>query len=524
MPTVYQDRCDISLYDAQYSEGSKRPIPQHVIKHVLSALLRFKRKCQDFGVRTDRVRVVATEATREALNSKEYREQIESMTDWKVEMLAKEEEGRIGAMGISSSFSSVKGLALDLGGGSIQMTWVISKNGEIETSSKGSVSFPYGAAALMNKLKKSPTPTEADRIQDELAYTFRKAIDELDIPQALMEDTKKHGLTIYLSGGGFRGWGHILMSMHAIKPYPIPIINGFRVLSSALLPNSTEVHTDDSIFRISTRRASQVPAVTFIITALTRSLPNLASIYFAQGGLREGLLFSILPPAVRAQHPLVTTTLAYAPSSTPVLVRILSKSIPPLPPESTNLIAYFASLEFLTAIIHLLNAHSPLPKDIRPAAALRSTTTGLIAGAHGISHDERALLALTLCERWGGEISPSDHDFQAGLTEIVGAEASWWAKYVGRVAQGLGSLFPAGLVREGEEDSTVRLSAQWGHSSTNKHVSSDGTNKTIKLEILGLTDEIGDVLSGWREGVEKVGKRKNWTGRHEKFGWRVETT
>lgn len=532
IPTVYQDRSDVSLYDAQYVEEDKGPIPQHVIDKVLSALLRFKRTCEDFGLSNEHVRVVATEATREAVNSQDYRNQIETRTGWKVEMLAKEEEGRIGAMGIASGFSSIRGLALDLGGGSVQMSWLIAENGEVEMNPKGSVSFPYGAAALMKLLEGAPGAREQDQLQKELAANFEKALEDLDMPCTFVKDAEKDGgFTLYLSGGGFRGWGYILMSVHATQPYPIPMINGFRVPRSSFLPELSESTTGDSTFRISSRRASQVPAVILLIRALTQALPAISNIYFAQGGLREGLLFSTLPASIRSQDPLVTATLKYAPVSTPILVKLLNSSLPPYADRNrSNPAPAFFSRSFQTAIIHLLNAHAQLSKDIRAATALRSTTTGLLASAHGISHSHRALLALVLCERWGHELSPSDTDFHAKLQELAGSEASWWAKYIGRVVRGIGNLFPAGLVRDGEEHRTVRLEVQWRPSSKKKppkKVGSSAAEDVIAIELVRYEAAMDDVVKDWAEALGKVGKKKHWVGGREEdgedgFGFRVE--
>ena len=119
LPTVFQDRAGISLYDAQYTTGEKGPIPQQIIDEVLVALLRFKSASTDFGVPETNIRVLATEATRAAVNSADYLRQIKDATGWEVNLLPKESEGRIGAMGIASSFSSVDGLVMDLGGRSI---------------------------------------------------------------------------------------------------------------------------------------------------------------------------------------------------------------------------------------------------------------------------------------------------------------------------------------------------------------------------------------------------------------------
>lgn len=96
--------------------GEKGPIPQDVINEVLAALARFKTACTDFDVPDANIQILATEATRTAANSVEYRQQIKDATGWEVKMLPKEAEGRIGALGVASSFSQVKGLVMDLGG------------------------------------------------------------------------------------------------------------------------------------------------------------------------------------------------------------------------------------------------------------------------------------------------------------------------------------------------------------------------------------------------------------------------
>lgn len=531
MPTIYQDRCGISLYDAQYQSGKKIPVPQAIINDIVATLLQFRRTCEDFQVPNDRVRVVATEATRNALNSDDFRQQIEQATGWKVEMLAKEEEGRIGALGVASSFGSIKGLVMDLGGGSIQMTWMISEDGEVKTSSKGAVSFPYGAAALMMRLGDVGVAGH-DSLREEMSASFEKALQELDLPESLIGDAgeergrtldndagKEKGLTLYLSGGGFRGWGYILMSLHAVTPYPIPIINGFRVPKSSFLPNLDEYSSDpESTFRISARRASQVPAITFLIKTLAKSIPSISYIHFAQGGIREGLLFSSLPPAVMSQHPLVAATQIYAPPSTSLLYRLLKGSVPDLRHFTPNPPPVLRSSAFLTATIHLLYAHASFFKDIRAAAALRCTTTGLLGNAHGLSHTDRALLALALCERWGGELSPVDEEFLSKLQELVGPKASWWAKYFGRMAGGIGELFPAGVVRH-EEEQLTKIYTTWD-TVEKKDPWEDIVHARIGVEIEGVRDTIGH----WRREMEKVGKKKNWVGGREGWGVKVRAT
>ncbi|KAL9597374.1 MAG: hypothetical protein Q9219_005183 [cf. Caloplaca sp. 3 TL-2023] len=516
MPTIYQDRCGISLYDAQYQHGKKVPVPQEVIDEILTNLLQFKRTCDDFQVRKDRVRVVATEATRTALNSEDLRHQIETATGWKVEMLTKEDEGSIGALGVASSFGSIKGLVMDLGGGSIQMTWMISTDGVVQTSAKGAVSFPYGAAALMRRLGEVGVEGYGS-LREEMSANFEHALQNLEIPETLLQDAEKEGgLVLYLSGGGFRGWGYILMSLHSVSPYPIPIINGFRVPKSSFLPNLDAFSDPASTFRISSRRASQLPAITFLIKALAESIPSISYIHFAQGGIREGLLFSSLPNALRSQHPFVAATQAYAPSSVAPLLRMLEDSMPRprTPATKTDPPTSLRAPEFLQSTINVLYAHSSFPKDIRAAAALRSTTTGILGNAHGLSHMDRTLLALVLCERWGSELSPLDEGFLAKLQQLAGPQASWWAKYIGRAAAGIGTMFPAGVIREGEEE-LVKVEVAWGLEENELRA-----QETIDIVMSTAIEALGNPLLEWNEQMDKVGKKKKWIGGKE--GWGVK--
>ncbi len=152
IPTLYQDRAAISLYDVQYSSGPKTPIPVETIQNICASLLKFKCTCEDFEVPQKNIRVLATEATRDAINSVEFRRQIIEATGWEVDMLPKVEEGRIGAMGVASSFRSIDGLVMDLGGGSTQITYLQTRRGEVHFGSGGSVSLPFGAAALLRRM------------------------------------------------------------------------------------------------------------------------------------------------------------------------------------------------------------------------------------------------------------------------------------------------------------------------------------------------------------------------------------
>lgn len=487
-PTIYQKRCGISLYDAQNATGIKAPIPSVVVEEVLAVLLQFKRTCQDFEVQGNNIRLVATEATRNAINREHLLGQIEKKTGWKVELLTKEEEGRLGAMGIASSLGHIKGICMDMGGGSVQMTWVVKKlNGDVDMSPVGSVSFPYGAAALMSTLSEVSVQRETS-LQDEIASKFRWGLENIQIPLSLRDEALQNdGYTLYLSGGGFRGRGYILMSTEDIQPYPIPIINCYSVGAPRFFSNLEESPASASAFRVSSRRASQAPAVQLVTKALAQAGIPISKVFFTQGGVREGLLYSGLPLPIRAQSPLVASTLPYAPKSAASLTNFLRDAVPDL-----------IETELLTSTVGLLYLHGSMPKDIRAAAALRSTTTGVLAGAHGLGHRDRGMLALILCERWGADLSEADIPLYDSL-QILSGHLTWWTKYVGRVAEGIANLFPAGVVRDDER--TVAVESGGSCSKDNEH---------CWLKITVFRQDLVGTVTAWADDVRKLGKKKHW--------------
>jgi retrograde regulation protein 2 len=509
LPTVYLDRAAISLYDAQYKAGKVVPIPDETIKQVVKSLLRFKSTCEDFNVPKEQVRIVATEATRKAVNSEDFQKQIANATGWSVELLPKEMEGRIGALGAASSYENVKGLMMDLGGGSTQLTWIVTQDGEVRMSEKGSASLPYGAAALSQRLDAAgPAGSKGyQAFEREVVSDLKGAVQDINIPEQLIELSKSpEGLRLYLSGGGFRGWGFVLMSEHSIKPYPIPIINGFRTTKDLFHDTQAvqaAVKKEDTpeIFRVSARRASQVAAVAFLVTCLGQALPSILDVYFCQGGVREGMHFSDMDSKHRAESPLITVTKSYASRSVVELVAQLRDALRN-PPSAEQRTIFDDTL--LIAFVQGMFAHMANVKDLRGGAALRSTTTGIFSAAHGLSHEQRALLAILLCERYGGygSISPTEQDFYSRMLQLLPAGTEWWCMYLGRIAAVLASVYPAGTVRKRR----VNINVQW------KMTKKDNEKLCIDFQFEKEPDELDEGLNTALGKVEKAGKKKHWVG------------
>lgn len=552
VPTLHQSRAGISLYDAQYSSAGERiPIPEEAILAVLRALIGFKRTCQDYGVPDSNVTFIATEATRTAVNSIEFRQRIKEITGWEVTMLPKEEEGRVGAMGVVSSLGEVNGIIMDLGGGSTQLTWIIShgKTG-LRMPEQGAVSMPFGAAALTRGLSEADKKGHGARQQfaEEIRTKIKDAYTSLQVPQELDDLARTEGgFALYLSGGGFRGWGFVLMNQHPVKPYPISVINGFKAsrddfmdTASIQITVTAQKSKKEDIFRVSERRASQVPAVAFLVNALSSALPQIKEVRFCQGGVREGHLFSSLSPEIQGQHPLEVATLPHATASSPLFRKLLSVALLPGPPkyatsamktsdptdtapspEGTNGPSYINSAT-VTALSNLLTYHSTHPRDIRAAAALRSTTTGFMASVHGLSHEDRAILALLLCERWGGvkELPKSETRFYESLMALLPDPwTRWWIIYFGRVAALVGSVYPAGVARE----EILAFDPRWSQSfyAVGKHMLVLGVKLILPQETRLMSGQMHpDAFASEFAALEKVGKRKHWVGGPDGIGHR----
>ncbi|KAK5939506.1 retrograde regulation protein 2 [Knufia obscura] len=485
LPTLYSYRNGTSLYEAQYDDdGNQIPIPEDVQESVIGAFLRFQIFCSDFGVPFKNIRIIATEATRKAINGEEFVEGVARETGLKVEVLSQADEGETGAWGIASSSNEVRGLVMDLGGGSTQITWMTTKDGHMQTSPKGAFSFPYGAAALTQRLtlieKNSTSKEEEDAkkevLRQEMKQNFLNAYNGLEVPAELVRKAQEEdGFTLYLSGGGFRGWGYLLLyqAQKHEASYPISIINGF-VARKKDFTDTNELKKvakrAKRIFRVSDRRRAQVPAVAFLVNVLAEIIPHgIKEAHFCQGGVREGVLFSSLPPEIRMESPMETATEPFARPLAPKLAKLLRNALPKnekprltgidandiddgwgeIPPlELLREVPSSFTKHIVQAMANMLYVHSEMSKELSSAAALYTTSTGYLADTHGTSHKNRALLALLLEARYEGDLPPREYSFREALRRLLSPAELWWINYLGAVALVLSQVYPAG----GEDD------------------------------------------------------------------------
>jgi retrograde regulation protein 2 len=397
---------------------------------------------------------------------------------------------------------------------------MIAKSGKVQTSPKGSFSFPYGAAAMTRKLAELEHQDQTGRtkLEQDMKADFQKAYKDLEIPQSLLASADRTGgFTLYLSGGGFRGWGYLLMSQHKVSPYPIPIINGFQVDKSEF-QNIAQIKTiaiEQEVFRVSKRRASQVPAVAFLVNALVDALPNIKEIRFCQGGVREGFLFDTFDEATRVMDPLPAASAHYGSPSSPQIAELLMSAIPPPDKELDRSVPASFSVPIVRALADLLFVHASLPKESASLAALYSPITGLLASAHGVSHTNRALLALMLCQRWDGELPPPHNMLQDRLRALLTRQEVFWCAYLGTVANMVGYVYPAGRIGKLKR---IKFKARWSRGLGKK-----GLEQGVILNIHVNKDDpmtANETLRPFWEGIEALAKKKHRIGGMD--GWFVQ--
>ena len=401
----------------------------------------------DYGVPPEHVTVFATEAMRKADNAAAMLQAIETeVPGLDIKILDPQVETLFGSLGARSAFSRPKGLFLDLGGGSVQMSYLDTTGRDADYhihAAQAGKSLPFGAARLIRILKHDDADfktTEVSKLEEGMRLVFARLCETYPTLAAESKDTQ--GIDIYLCGGGFRGYGSMLMHNDPISPYPIPAIGSYSVSGEffARTNHMLEVNNNykSKIFGMSKRRRAQFPAIVTVVEALISAVPHIRSVTFCAGGNREGALMVRLPQEIRESDPL---DCLQPEASLQGIVDLLSSALPadysgPKTVFGLGLGRLFASKIW---------SHAGDDAFANASAALHNAITEH-PDCPGLSHAARAIMALTLCARWGGSVTPADEQLLTNLralADTVHPDAVFWAGYIGAVAGVLAKLAPA---------------------------------------------------------------------------------
>ncbi|MGB8889765.1 MAG: Ppx/GppA phosphatase family protein [Candidatus Korobacteraceae bacterium] len=278
LETLHEDREVTRLGESVFANGTLDP---QAMAYTLRVLRRFHRATLTHG--SDKVRVVATSALRDARNSRAFLDWVRTATGWKVEVISGLEEGRLIHLGVLSAARIAKRRALlvDLGGGSCELTLSIS--GHIADM----VSLPIGAVRLTQTFLHHDPPWRMELeqmrgvIQREVSRIKKRVIDaRLQIAIATS------GTPAALSGlyaAKLRGYDES-------KPQTVPkaaVASQLEILSKRNLAQRRAMPG------IGPRRAEIIVAGAMVFAELMQ-LCKLRSFRYLPLGLRDGLLAQMM--------------------------------------------------------------------------------------------------------------------------------------------------------------------------------------------------------------------------------------
>ncbi|KAI0136298.1 Ppx/GppA phosphatase [Xylariales sp. AK1849] len=470
---IYRERAGISLFEAlapSPSDGLLR-FPAEIVTLVSQTLARFKTIADNYGVPPEHISVFATEAVRKSENAASMLDAIRSASGLGVSILAPEVETLFGAMGARSGFPEVNGLFLDLGGGSVQMTYMNSamEGYEIAAAQSGG-SLPFGAARLIRILEDSEPASQMaakSELQAGMRGLYSKLQQRFPSLKALETDSNSGGIDIYLCGGGFRGYGSMLMHNARIQPYPIQVVGAYTVPGTFFRQTEamrkTNKDYEGKIFGMSKRRRQQFPAIATVVEGLISAVPEIRTVTFCSGGNREGALVMKLPTEVRELRPL---QLLYQPGdrvSDDVIQSVVSTLTSSLPTDLdiSNISSIF-TLGLGPLFASKIWSRFGEPHEANAAHELHQAITR-DPTMPGLTHMARAVLGLTLCARWGSNLGQNDIQQYQNLRLLASEESpetNYWSDYIGAVAAVLTTICPTKPKAPDELYRTVRFSAK----------------------------------------------------------------
>ncbi|MXO66813.1 Ppx/GppA family phosphatase [Altericroceibacterium endophyticum] len=255
-------------------------IPDKASDMALTALRRFRTILTDLEI--EEVLPVATAAARDAENGPEFLDKVREV-GLDVRLLSGSEEAQLSALGVIGAFPKAQGVVCDLGGGSLELVSV--DDGETHDG----CSLPLGTLRLPVLSEDGP-----DTFKRKVHKSFQKA-----------GWAAAHPGPLYMVGGTWRAFA--TYAMHKLDT-PLTDPHGFTLSvddASKLAKKLTRSDADmlSDIDGISSTRAAALPNAAAMLRIMLNELePD--RLVFSGWGLREGLLYRDLAPAVKSQDPL----------------------------------------------------------------------------------------------------------------------------------------------------------------------------------------------------------------------------
>jgi len=356
----------------------------------LSALGRYAGLLRVMGIGD--VEVVATAAVRDARNGPEFLQAVRD-TGLSPRLLSGEEEALTSAWGVLAAFPGAKGVAADLGGGSLELT---------ELHGDGCVhgiSMPFGTLRLPDLRARG-------------AREFSRKVHN-----GLRKESwaSGRGAPLFLVGGSWRALARLAMVRLA---WPIDDPHGFELTPDAAQKFCRSVARGKLIAdlpRVSASRLASLPDAAALLATLVREIGP-SKLVFSAWGLREGLLYRKLGKVTQAQDPMLVGVASFARSFgvAPSTATMIAGWTAPLSPDCES-----ADERLRIAAASLSLAIMQIEPNLRAEQAM---DWALRKRWIGIDARGRAMLAAAILANSGitgipGEIAPlaSPADFKLAI-------------------------------------------------------------------------------------------------------------
>jgi exopolyphosphatase/guanosine-5'-triphosphate,3'-diphosphate pyrophosphatase len=257
--------------------------PDAVLK-ALTSLRRFRALCKVMQV--GRVHAIATAACRDATNGPDFIAKAERICGVPIEILSGPREAKLSALGVVSGIHLPDGIVGDLGGGSLELIDV--KGHHVRRG----VTLPLGSLALQDASQKS------------LKRAERIVKSELS---GLAQLKAARGRNFYAVGGTWRA----LARIHIIQSdYPLQVMHGYSIPAADALDFAQRLRrlaSANILANIDVVNVARRPLLTYAALVLEYIIrvARPKTIVFSTFGVREGMLYEMLPQPERSRDGLL---------------------------------------------------------------------------------------------------------------------------------------------------------------------------------------------------------------------------
>ncbi|CAA2142580.1 Ppx/GppA family phosphatase [Hyphomicrobium sp. ghe19] len=285
---VFNEKILCGLGRSVASTGS---LGVEAVDRALAALSRFRIIAKILSVKN--LKVIATAAVRDAQNGRDFIEQGERAIGARIEVLSGDTEARLAAQGIMMGFVDPDGVVGDLGGGSLELIDL-----------------------AQDRLKEAATlPLGGLRLIDTTGNKIERASEVIDAALANLPWIRNGtGRTFYAVGGTWRSLAKLQMDR---VDYPLRVMQGYKLTTREALDLCEQFRKAKKpldipgIAGVAKARREVLPFGALVLERLLRQMEP-RQIVFSVFGIREGLIYGLLPPFEKARDPLISFCEDYA--------------------------------------------------------------------------------------------------------------------------------------------------------------------------------------------------------------------